>query len=200
MPVSNATVPNAPRLLAPRPGRVDRGDSARLRFERDLDGLLRQCGVSPAPRRTWPHRPRHGFWVGLSTDGISNRMRRVLEHVELHVGEVRTLDDLAEVAGLSRTHFAHRFHREVGETPWAYVRRVRDDQALRHLEAGVPPAEVAYRTGFSDQSHLTRSLRERYGRTPGAIREEGLAAGTTPASEKRGGNRKDVQDAEGETG
>ena len=180
----------------PSPVCLGRTAPARLRFQRDLDRLLRRCGVAPAPPR-----PRRGFWVSLDAGRLSNRIRRVQEYVEVHVGEVRALDDLAEVAGLSRYHFARRFRREVGEAPWAYVRRLRDEQALRRLEAGAPPAEVAYETGFSDQSHLTRALQERYGRTPGAIRRAGRAAGpATEPGDDDGADRKDVQDGRGGAG
>jgi AraC-like DNA-binding protein len=98
---------------------------------------------------------------------------------------VRTLDELADVAGLSRYHFARRFRDEVGVPPWAYVRSKRAERARRLLESGAPPAEVAHETGYADQPHLTRDLRERFGRTPGEIRRRSA-----------GQNRKDVQDAE----
>ncbi len=93
-----------------------------------------------------------------------------MEHVEVHVGEIRTLDELAEVAGLSRFHFARRFRDETGEPPWAFVRRKRAEHARRLLEEGHAPAEVAFEAGYADQAHLTRDLRERTGRTPGALR------------------------------
>ena len=111
------------------------------------------------------------------------------EYVEVGVGEIRTLDELAEVAGLSRYHFARRFRDEVGEPPWAYVRRKRAEQAQRLLEEGRPPAEVAHEAGYADQSHLTRDLRERLGRTPGEIRRSGSDNPFSP-----GQDRKDVQD------
>jgi AraC-like DNA-binding protein len=98
---------------------------------------------------------------------------------------VRTLDELADVAGLSRYHFARRFRDEVGVPPWAYVRSKRAERARSLLEGGSPPAEVAHETGYADQPHLTRDLRERFGRTPGEIRRRSA-----------GQNRKDVQDAE----
>ena len=122
---------------------------------------------------------------------MSVRIRRVQAYVEGHVEEVRALDELAEVAGLSRYHFARRFRDEVGEPPWAFVRRVRDERARALLREGRSPAEAAHEAGFADQAHLTRALRERYGQTPGQIRRAARAAGAADA-----GNRKDVQDPE----
>lgn len=116
------------------------------------------------------------------------------EYVDVRLGEVRTLDELAEVAGWSRYHFARRFRDETGEPPWAYVRRKRAEHARRLLEEGRPPAEVAHEAGYADQAHLTRDLRDRLGQTPGEIRKRGASSKTTPEAD-----RKDVQDTEAVT-
>lgn len=42
-------------------------------------------------------------------------------------------------------------------------------EAFRLLSEGVPISEVVERAGYSDQAHLTRSLRTLAGRTPGQI-------------------------------
>jgi AraC-like DNA-binding protein len=44
---------------------------------------------------------------------------------------------------------------------------VRVHRARRLLAQGISPSEAAYRTGFYDQSHLTRCFRETLGATPG---------------------------------
>jgi AraC-like DNA-binding protein len=172
-PALGALAPRTPSLL---PGRA--------RFERELAALMRASGVLPSGRR--------GFWVRLEWEGrVSGEIRRVQTFVEVHVGEVRALDELAEVAGLSRFHFARRFREEVGEPPWAFVRRVRAERAAELLREGRTPAEAAHEAGFADQAHLTRALRERFGRTPGQIRREAAEASGDPEE-----NRKDVQDSE----
>jgi AraC-like DNA-binding protein len=176
-------MPPALGALAPRPSFLTPG---RARFERELAALLRASGVLSSGRR--------GFWVRLEwKGGVSGEIRRVQTFVEVHVGEVRALDELAEVAGLSRFHFARRFREEVGEPPWAFVRRVRAERAAELLREGRTPAEAAHEAGFADQAHLTRALRERFGRTPGQIRRAAEASG--PPEE----NSKDVQDPEGPT-
>ena len=161
-------------------------------FEQALRRLLRDCGIAHPghPRRAPDRRAR----VGLDARGPSDAIRRVQDHVVLHVGDVRTLGELADIAGLSRAHFARRFHRETGEAPWAFVRRVRDAEAMQRLEAGEAPAEVAYGAGYADQAHMTRSLRRRTGRTPGEIRRRG--AGDRPC----GHESTDVQDEAGAAG
>ena len=133
------------------------------------------------PGRRAPDRP----WTARLHEP-SAPIRRAQAFVRLCVGDIRTVEDLADAAGLSRAHFARRFHAETGEAPWAFVRRVRDAEARRRLGAGTAPAEVAHATGYADQAHLTRAMRARYGRTPGQIR----------AARALGPDGTDVQDAE----
>lgn len=137
----------------------------------------------PVRRPSAPGRRRAARWARAEAGGLSTEIRRVQEYVEVRLGEVRTLDEMAEVAGWSRYHFARRFRDETGEPPWAYVRRKRAEHARRLLEGGRPPAEVAHEAGYADQAHLTRDLRDRLGRTPAEIRRAGPEA-----------DRKDVQD------
>ena len=125
------------------------------RFLRDLDHLLWAAGIAP---------------VSASLD-VSPRIRRVQEFVEVHVGEAMCLDDLADIAGLSRYHFSRVFREETGQTPWAFVRDVRIERAKELLADGHSPTEAAHEAGFFDQSHLTRVLRRFDGRTPGEIRD-----------------------------
>jgi len=87
---------------------------------------------SLGPRVARVRRPRAARWATAAH--VTPPIRRVMEHVEVHVGEVRTLDELAEVAGLSRFHFARRFRDETGEPPWAFVRRKRAEHARRLLQ------------------------------------------------------------------
>ena len=41
------------------------------------------------------------------------------------------------------------------------------------MRAGKPLAEIAFETGFADQSHLTRLFKSMRGLSPGAFREAG---------------------------
>lgn len=143
------------------------------RFLRHLDAVLVGAGIAP-----------------VASLDVSPRIRRVQEYVEVHVGEALCLDDLAEVAGLSRYHFSRVFREEVGRTPWAFVRDARIERAKELLAEGRTPAEAAHEAGFFDQSHLTRVLRRFDGRTPGELRD------AAERTEEDAPDRKIVQDDE----
>ena len=70
-------------------------------------------------------------------------------------------------------YFTRVFKAEVGESPARYLTRRRAERAVESTRAGDDPlAEIAYRTGFSSQSHMTRRITEATGVTPGNTRSE----------------------------
>jgi AraC-like DNA-binding protein len=77
------------------------------------------------------------------------------------------LEELATIAGMSKCHLVHLFHKEMGLPPHAYQIQLRVARARVLVAAGVPLAEVATMTGFADQSHLTRLFKRVVGMPPG---------------------------------
>jgi AraC-like DNA-binding protein len=75
---------------------------------------------------------------------------------------------LADLAGLSPYYLVHAFHRQVGVPPHRYQTIVRVNRARKLLTSGASLSDVAYGTGFCDQSHLTRCFKRTLGVTPGS--------------------------------
>jgi len=87
------------------------------------------------------------------------------------------LDQLANDVGVSASHLAHAFKRHFGIAPGDYARRARADWAIEQLTSTARTiAEIAHDAGYSDQSHLTRDVRRKCGKTPAALRIEHRAA------------------------
>ncbi|RZQ64833.1 helix-turn-helix domain-containing protein [Amycolatopsis suaedae] len=87
----------------------------------------------------------------------------------------RPVAELAREIGWSRRHFSERFAREVGVPPKQAARLMRFERSSALLRAGGYRnlAELAVRSGYYDQAHLTNEWRELAGCTPSAwIREE----------------------------
>jgi transcriptional regulator of acetoin/glycerol metabolism/AraC-like DNA-binding protein len=98
-------------------------------------------------------------------------MRRVREHIEVHLGDSVDLAMLAAVAGLSIHHFARGFKQSAGVTPHHYLTQKRVERAQHMLaHTALSLSEIAYAVGFSDQSHLARHFRQMLGITPGQFR------------------------------
>lgn len=78
-----------------------------------------------------------------------------------------TLEQLAEVAGLSKYHFLRQFSQVVGMTPGAYLRTLRLCHAARKLRTtDMPILEVALSVGFADHPSFSRAFARYMGMTP----------------------------------
>jgi len=98
------------------------------------------------------------------------RLRDVQELIAKRCTEALTLDELANVAGLSRYHFLRAFNRSFGMTPHAWQIDQRIQRARGLLDQGMSIAEVALQLGFADQSHFQRAFKQRVAATPGEYR------------------------------
>lgn len=114
---------------------------------------------------------RHGLAEdGARAVGEREAVRQVRLHLEEHYGSLIRLEPLARQVGLSIFQLIRQFRAETGLPPYAYLEQIRIDRAIGMLRAGVPISEVARRTGFSDQSHLTRFFKRITGVPPGHYR------------------------------
>jgi AraC-like DNA-binding protein len=98
---------------------------------------------------------------------LTPAVARTREALHERFAEEVPLEQLAELAGMSKCHLVHLFHKEVGLPPHAYQIQLRVARARVLVAAGVPLAEVATMTGFADQSHLTRLFKRVVGMPPG---------------------------------
>ena len=100
----------------------------------------------------------------------SGAMRRVRERLADDVSNPPSLAELAALSGLSRYQVLRRFEREYGLPPHAWLMQQRLERARRWIRAGSGLADAAVRSGFADQSHMTRDFARTFGYTPGAWR------------------------------
>lgn len=100
------------------------------------------------------------------------RLGRVLDYLEEHLGENIGLSELAGAAGLSDYHFSRSFKAATGESPHQYLIRRRTERACEYLaEGSLSLADIAYALGFSSQAHFSNTFKARQGVTPGAYRK-----------------------------
>jgi AraC family transcriptional regulator len=143
-----------------------------LRSRPDIEGLTLHLLKDDDDAGTGERRRHLGdvararFPSGL-TGGV---LRRIRAYIDAHIGEHISLDDLARQAGISRFHFARQFRLTTGESPMAYLRRVRIERSKSILQSRETTiAEIAATLGFSDQSHFTRTFGRLVGVSPGSF-------------------------------
>jgi len=106
---------------------------------------------------------------------------KVWRHMNEHLAEPLTLDDLTKISAVSKGHLVKLANEHWQTTPIERLWQERLDAAARLLrETGLGIAEVAYRTGFASQFHFSRRFRQRFGRHPRAWRELVWTSGGQP--------------------
>lgn len=93
-------------------------------------------------------------------------LRPVHQHLQAHCCDKISLEQLAQIAGVGRYQLIRLFRRRYGMTPHAMQLDMRINLARDLLRRGVAVAEIAYRTGFADQSHFHRAFKSRSAVTP----------------------------------
>ena len=88
-----------------------------------------------------------------------------------HYAEKIGLADLSRQAAMSKSALLRAFVREKGITPYNYLLSVRVGRARDLLRQGIPLADTAAVTGFSDQSHFTNCFTRLTGLSPGCYRD-----------------------------
>lgn len=92
---------------------------------------------------------------------------QAMDYVRSHLTEQLDGESVANALGVSRKTLCTRFKNETGDTFAAYVRRLRVERARRLLDTtDYEIAQIAYRTGFSSQSHLQTAFKSATGLTP----------------------------------
>lgn len=92
--------------------------------------------------------------------------------VRQHLTDDITLAALAALVDQSSRNFSRRFHAATGESPMAYVLRLRLDSARELLrDTNLTVAEVGEACGFRTAAYFGRVFRERLSMTPGDYRK-----------------------------
>lgn len=134
------------------------------------------------------------------------RLNRVLEHLERHLDEDLSLEELAEVAWFSPHHFHRIFTGMVGEPVLAHVRRLRLQRAGHRLAyTDLPVTDVALGARYESLEAFSRAFKAQFGMAPSRWREAARAGdvetmggaayppkGRTVAAMHKGGTTMDV--------
>jgi AraC-like DNA-binding protein len=95
------------------------------------------------------------------------RLRRVEQYIADHFDRCISLSELANVAGLSRMHFAAQFRAATGYRPREYLLNHRVEHAKTLLTTTERPlAEIALAVGFSTQAHFSTVFKRISGESP----------------------------------
>lgn len=93
-------------------------------------------------------------------------LQRTLDHIEDHLKEPLTAEQLANLAGFSLYHFYKVFHSRTGLPVMDYVRRRRLAHAAADMAGSRTLLAIALDYGFETHAGFTKAFRKTYGLTP----------------------------------
>lgn len=152
-------------------------DAQVFQFLDNAHHLLRQSSLSQLAQDCLPYDSfepliqRYSVLKPLSPYRLGRSTLQTLKAFLLaHLSEPIHLVELATLCDLSPTQFQRHFKATTGITPYAWLTRLRLEQAMKLLKANVSGTEVAQQVGFYDQAHFSKSFKQAFGVSPSEVR------------------------------
>ena len=101
-------------------------------------------------------------------------VKRAIEFISTHWRDQPSIDEIAEQAGLSPSHFQHVFKRWAGLTPKAFLQAITIERARELLRDSASVLDTAYDVGLSGPSRLHDLFVTHEALTPGDYRRDDL--------------------------
>ena len=111
----------------------------------------------------------------LGSSQRSAAVRKVIAYIDTHFNEKMPLEQLAEIAGLSKYHFTRVFHEYTGFTITEQINIRRCEEAKRLFSStDNNVGQVAALCGFENVSYFTKVFKKYMGVIPSKAAKEGL--------------------------
>ncbi|MEM1295263.1 MAG: helix-turn-helix domain-containing protein [Verrucomicrobiota bacterium] len=121
----------------------------------------------------WARGIRRQLQPASSASEIPAGLLRVRRHLDADYRRIPPLDELAVLAGMSRSHLCHRFRECFGGSISQYVIRKRMAAAQRMLyDVDLRPGEVAEAVGYADIFQFSRQFKKSFGVSPSEYRKQ----------------------------
>lgn len=100
------------------------------------------------------------------------KLKDVLSYIRKNIDKNITLEELADVSGMSPRYFCRVFRNMTGRTPIDYVNYYRIETASQMLiTTGESVTEIALNCGFNDMSYFSKTFKKLKGISPSKFRQ-----------------------------
>lgn len=96
----------------------------------------------------------------------NEKISNIIGHINLHLSEELTLEDLSAKFYISKYHLLREFKKNTGYTIHQYIQKKRLIMARMLLKENIKVTEVVIKCGFGDYSNFIRSFKREYGVSP----------------------------------
>ena len=109
----------------------------------------------------------------LSLENPKGKIAKIVEYLREHLAQDVSLEEAAQVVGLSPFHVSHLFKSYQGETFIQVFTRLRVEAAKQFLKDDrYTIKEVCGLLGFKDQAYFSRVFKKREGMSPQAFQKQ----------------------------
>ncbi len=100
------------------------------------------------------------------------RFERVLLHIDQHLYEPLTLEELSDIAHFSKYHFLRQFAVYMGMSLFSYIRLIRLKRASYRLAINLDEKiiDIALDAGFENPESFSRAFKQTFSQTPSQFR------------------------------
>jgi len=108
--------------------------------------------------------------IYLNTASSNQQIQQILTHINHHLTEAYSIEQLSKQFHMSRYHMMRLFKQETGYTIGDYITSKRLMLAKELLSQDYPITEICYMSGFSSYHAFARAYKNAYGKNPRADR------------------------------
>lgn len=131
--------------------------------------LMKQCLILLLRRLQETKDTRIPWLAVLDEKGLQRSLQAILDSPE----KPYRVEDLADIAAMSRSAFSERFVRVLGQPPHEFLSAYRLRRAAQLLTTTQQPVKtIAELVGFKSQSSFSRAFRARYDNDPAGYRRQ----------------------------
>lgn len=95
-----------------------------------------------------------------------NAIARSIAHMSAHLHEPVTIDEMANLAGMSRAVFHRKFKQVTTMAPIQFVKSMRLNNAAMSIASGMTVHQAALNVGYTSPSQFSREFKRIYGQSP----------------------------------
>ena len=145
-------------------------DSVSANFARVIESVVNITDLTRVPREMLKKYCRLVQVHSLSK--YSKNIQKALNYIDFNYTEHFTLNQLAEIAGISTSYLSTQFKKETGVTITDYVINLRIRRSLPLLATtSLPISEISEKVGFQDYNYFTRTFKKVMGKSPSQYRK-----------------------------
>lgn len=104
--------------------------------------------------------------IADTADTASSRMNDLIRYINQNAAQPLSLDQLAEVFGISKFVLLHEFKDYTGMSVYQYILTRRIILAQQLIEQGAKPNQACEQSGFTDYTSFYRAFKSRTGKSP----------------------------------